>query len=661
MADPDRNVEGATTAITTFSTVRWWGRVWLPVLFAATRRIPRLTAKLRDLSFIHFARWTLIRELPVNGTRGGKLRYPHLFFESNFNGGWNEYIDAFSSKLGRGMTAFWSSSYGFPGPVPTGPFKAYIRSNETVADHYWTAYPGATTTMIERALRLAGWPAPARQSKSTNVNGQAYAFMSMTPVRAGHEDALTTLLRAMDPSLFENLPGTHMGRFVVVRDFHCDPAWGQPFDEHLDDAYLVFTSNFDGPLDTYLAVLGMLPEADAIWGHCVGYPPRPPAAPARRPVAMPPRRGETETLKAYLQHNQIHTGLFYTPYGHATVRDVLAALEALPVEDAPEWASSTLVERVHVAHATRIATDSYDAKHPPGSPRPFKRDQHGDEYGTIHGTLTIDTDQIPADMRHGLLAVSGNHPVTARFSPSAPIPWPLHPPVGIGLKVGVVKNLTARGADGSVTQDFLLAANTDRFFCASAEDAVDLVRAQARGGLPGLGRYFFPSVNPRRWRIVELRVLASTLTQRVTDLLTGTMYYSQVPVMCGPDLVVKVAVRMDGDPPKGGRFKRPDLVARMKERLATGNARFTLLFQPQQPGESADDIRWSWKGPWVPVGEGVFPAQEISDGEALTVTLAHCHPDHVSPGPIPAVRRSVYEAISRRRQPSIDTAPTPTP
>lgn len=647
MAAPDstRNVEGATTAITTFSIVRWWGRVWLPVLFAATRRIPVLTAKLRDLSFIHFARWSLIRELPMNGTRGGKLRYPHLFFESNFNGSWDEYIDAFSSRLGRGMSAFWGSSYGFPGPLPTRPFKAYIRSNETEADHYWTAYPGATTTTIERALRLAGWPALPRRSKSTNVNGQAYAFMAMTPIKAGHEDALTTLLRTMDPSPFEKLPGTHMGRFVVVRDFHFDPAWGQPFDEHLDDAFLVFTSNFDGALDDYLSILGVLPEADAIWQHCVGCPDTP-AVDASVNALLE----HGKQLAEYLRHNQIRTGLFYAAYGDATVPQVLDALKALPVEDAPEWASSTPVERVHVAHATRIATDSYDAKHPPGSPRPFKRDQHGDEYGTLHGTLTIDTDRVPADMRHGLLAASGNHPITARFSPSAPIPWPLHPPVGIGLKVEDVQT-----PDGPVTQDFLVGANTDRFFCGSAEDAVELVKAQARGGLPGLGRYFFPSVNPRRWRTVELRVLWSTLTQRVTDLLTGTMYYSQVPIMCGPDLVVKVALRMDGTAPKGNRFKRPDLAAKMRERLATGDAHFTLLFQPQQPGESVDDIRWSWKGPWIPVGEGVFPVQEISDGETLTVTLGHCHPDHVSPGPIPAVRRSIYEATSRRRHASADT------
>jgi hypothetical protein len=79
-----------------------------------------------------------------------------MYFESNFNGGWEEYIDAFSHILARGMTAFWGSSYGFPKPLPTAPFKKYIQDNETEADHYYSAYPDATSTMVQRALVLDG-------------------------------------------------------------------------------------------------------------------------------------------------------------------------------------------------------------------------------------------------------------------------------------------------------------------------------------------------------------------------------------------------------------------------------------------------------------------------------------------------------------------------
>jgi hypothetical protein len=160
-----RNVDGQAIAITVFSTIKWWGRLFLPVLFFVTRRFPRLTGTLRRLSFIHFARWSVVQRIPYNGPpqRDAGLRYPHMYFESNFNGGWEEYIDAFSHILTRGMTAFWGSSYGFPKPLPTAPFKRYIQSNETEADHFYCAYPEATSTMIQRSLELDGRLAELRR------------------------------------------------------------------------------------------------------------------------------------------------------------------------------------------------------------------------------------------------------------------------------------------------------------------------------------------------------------------------------------------------------------------------------------------------------------------------------------------------------------------
>jgi hypothetical protein len=154
------NVDGKAIAITVFSTVRWPGRVWLPAVFFVGTHcsglpvVRTLPDKLARLSFIHFARWTLVRGLPDNGQPAEQQKYPHLYFESNFNGGWAEYIDAFSHILTTGMKIFWGTSYGFPQPLPTGPFKVYIQRNEAVASHFYSAYPQATTTMILGALEL---------------------------------------------------------------------------------------------------------------------------------------------------------------------------------------------------------------------------------------------------------------------------------------------------------------------------------------------------------------------------------------------------------------------------------------------------------------------------------------------------------------------------
>jgi len=144
-----RNVDGQAICITVFSAVKWWGRAWLALVFLYARLVPSAHGTLARLSFIHFARWTLVTQLP-----GQRLRHPQLFFESNFNGGWEEYIDAFSHILTRGMKLFWGSSYGFPNPLPTGRFKDYIRRHEIVASHFYSAYPDATTTIVLSSLEL---------------------------------------------------------------------------------------------------------------------------------------------------------------------------------------------------------------------------------------------------------------------------------------------------------------------------------------------------------------------------------------------------------------------------------------------------------------------------------------------------------------------------
>jgi hypothetical protein len=150
-----RNVDGEAVALTVFSSVRLWGLIELPLLFLVLRS-GRALGTLKQLSFIHAARWSLLRELPANGDMPARrLRHAHLYFESNFNGGWEEYIDAFSYVLTTGMFAFWGSSRGFRWALPAGPFKAYIRRNELVASHYYSAYPQATTTTILAALQVA--------------------------------------------------------------------------------------------------------------------------------------------------------------------------------------------------------------------------------------------------------------------------------------------------------------------------------------------------------------------------------------------------------------------------------------------------------------------------------------------------------------------------
>ena len=146
------NIEGKATAITVITPVKRGG----PLCCGSCSGLgatSRPLKKLQTLSFIHFARWAVIKRFP-DGREGERLNHTYLIFESNFNGAWEQYIDAFSEVVALRMKAIWGTSLGFPGPLPVEPFKGYIRRNEFVANHYYSAYPGATTTEIVSAARV---------------------------------------------------------------------------------------------------------------------------------------------------------------------------------------------------------------------------------------------------------------------------------------------------------------------------------------------------------------------------------------------------------------------------------------------------------------------------------------------------------------------------
>ncbi|MCA9221150.1 MAG: hypothetical protein KDA71_12540 [Planctomycetales bacterium] len=155
------NTNRRVSAITTLSPMHWWPSFKLRVVFFL-RQFGWFTENaesLKRLSFIHFARWVIIgrnsfprldRSQPMED-----LKYDYLLFCSNFNGTWDQYIDAFSHAIPIGMDRAFGSSVKYPGSIPTTPFKHYIRANQLDTNYYYSAYPHATTNDVKRALDLA--------------------------------------------------------------------------------------------------------------------------------------------------------------------------------------------------------------------------------------------------------------------------------------------------------------------------------------------------------------------------------------------------------------------------------------------------------------------------------------------------------------------------
>ncbi len=155
------NVHGVARALTAIGPLapglRYWklrAGFWLRRHVALFRNAR--ARDLRRLSFIHYARWALITELPApDGTSRRPLRPVYMYFESNFNGGFEEYIDAFAYVLTERMKELFGAVYNFPGPMPAEPFKAFIRRHDYAAEHFYSAYANTTATDVGRALTVA--------------------------------------------------------------------------------------------------------------------------------------------------------------------------------------------------------------------------------------------------------------------------------------------------------------------------------------------------------------------------------------------------------------------------------------------------------------------------------------------------------------------------
>ena len=151
------NVAGKAYGMNVVTPMRPW-KTWLNrLIFRASRALPGTLSGLLGLSLIHFARWVIIKrdQWPQLGQPPQTLRNDYMLFCSNFNGTWDQYIDAFADGIPSGLDLFWYSSSKYPNSIPITPFKNYIRANQIDTNYYYNATPGSGQRDVKLALRLA--------------------------------------------------------------------------------------------------------------------------------------------------------------------------------------------------------------------------------------------------------------------------------------------------------------------------------------------------------------------------------------------------------------------------------------------------------------------------------------------------------------------------
>ena len=113
------NINGKAYAMNAITPMKPWKTPILKLFFFVLGAVKPLQNDLKNLSFIHFARWVVVRrnQFPRLSDKQPRedLRYDYLLFFSNFNGTWNQYIDAFSAVLSKGLDLIWRWSEKYPG------------------------------------------------------------------------------------------------------------------------------------------------------------------------------------------------------------------------------------------------------------------------------------------------------------------------------------------------------------------------------------------------------------------------------------------------------------------------------------------------------------------------------------------------------------------
>jgi hypothetical protein len=149
------NINGKVYAMNVITPMKPWKTPILRLVFWILGHVKSKQQDLINLSFIEFARWVIVPRhafpRPDSSQPKEELKYDYLLFFSNFNGTWNQYIDAFSAVLSKGLNLIWRWSEKYPGSVPITPFKQYIAQVQFDTDYYYTAYPQATANDVKSA------------------------------------------------------------------------------------------------------------------------------------------------------------------------------------------------------------------------------------------------------------------------------------------------------------------------------------------------------------------------------------------------------------------------------------------------------------------------------------------------------------------------------
>jgi hypothetical protein len=289
----------------------------LPKRLGALRRrlafvawAPGIGRPLLDVATIHYARWIVLESLPhpEGDDRRWPLNWSYLLFAATYDAPREVYLNTFADILPLRLSALFGDCFGFEARVANAPgadgrplaayaFRDFVKQN---ALDELDAQDTVTATVrtirqalaIERAAQksdgLSGPHLARVQSEVTSLAlgpppgepGVRDAVVSQWTriARRGHSVNPLTVVAPLDrerpdvrPLPLKALPNTFFARLVLIPST-MQQDLGHQHPDRLPTDYLLFMSDYYGKLADYVEALRKTPEAQAIFGQCVGFP-----------------------------------------------------------------------------------------------------------------------------------------------------------------------------------------------------------------------------------------------------------------------------------------------------------------------------------------------------------------------------------------------------
>lgn len=247
--------------------------------------------------------------------------------------------------------------------------------------------------------------------------------------------------------------------------------------------------------------------------------------------------------------------------------------------------------------------------------RPVRRGQHAKHHGCVKGEFIIEVD-LPQKMRFGVFKEPRSFPALIRFSNgsgNADQPDSKGDSRGISIKlIGVEGEKILEEEKHEKTQDFVM-IDHPVFAIRNLQDYVEFFTALKEAqGKPPL-KFFFPGLNPLKWRLHEFMISRSIRSKKVVSPLE-IQYWSTTPSKLGP-AAIKFSVKPSPTNTLGQSSSQSENYLReaMVEYLKSKEAYFDFLVQFQSetdPGKTpVEDSTVEWKSPYHKVATIKIPAQ----------------------------------------------------